>query len=104
MLLIIIGVMAWPVIAHAARLSVAAVAIGYGIVLVFQIRSTEQKILAFRSACNGSLADFDRKPTRAQRRAMRTSLKLALRQTDLTSVFPGIAKWTQNFVRPDIRL
>ena len=100
----IFGAVGWLILILAARLSVAAVAIGYGIVLAFQIRSTEQKVLAFRPAGDQSLAGFDKTPTHAQRRAMRISLKLALRQTELTSLFPGIAHRTQQFVRPGIRL
>jgi hypothetical protein len=103
MLLIIIGIVAWPILAHAARLSVAAIAISYGVVLAVKIRSTERVILAFAPAGDRTLADFDRKPTRHQRRAMRANLKLALRQTEFRSLFPNIAQRTQQFVRAETR-
>ena len=34
--------------------------------------------------------DYNRKPTRAQRRLMRASLRLAIRQTELRSLFPSV--------------
>ncbi|MDX5985052.1 hypothetical protein [Sphingomonas echinoides] len=33
--------------------------------------------------------DYDRKPTRAQRRLIRASLRVALQQTELRSLFPS---------------
>lgn len=102
-MLIIISILAWPILAHANRLLVAAVACGYGVVLALQIRSTERAILAFASAGAHSLADFDHKPTRDQRRATRTSLKRALRYTEFRSLFPSIAERTQRFVRASAR-
>ena len=103
MLLIIISIVASPALALATRLSVAAIVIGYGILLALQIRSTERAILAFAPVGDRTLADFDRRPTRGQRHAMRSSLKLALRQTEFRSLFPSIAQWTQQFVRAETR-
>lgn len=96
-MLLFISILAWPILAHAARLSVAAIAFGYGVVLALQIQSTERAILAFASAGEHSQADFDRKPTRDQRRVTRMSLKLALRHTEFRSLFPSIAERTQHF-------
>lgn len=106
MLLIIIvssSILIWQILAHANRLLVAAVACGYGVVLALQIRSTERAILAFASAGSHSLAAFDRKPTRGERRAMRMSLKRALRHTEFRSLFPSFAERTQQFVRASAR-
>ncbi|WP_375398140.1 hypothetical protein [uncultured Sphingomonas sp.] len=41
-MLLIISILAWPILAHAARLSTAAIAIGYGVVLAVQIRRTDK--------------------------------------------------------------
>lgn len=103
MLLIILSAIAWLTLPHAVRLAVAAVAMVYGIALAIRARRTEKQILAFSSTTGHSLADFDRKPTRGQRRAMRRSQKLALRQTEFRSLFPSIARRTQQFVRAEIR-
>lgn len=106
MLLIIIvcsSILVWQILAYASRLSVAAIAFGYGVVLALQIRRTERAVLAFASAGAHSLADFDRKPTRGERRAMRMSLKRALRHTEFRSLFPNIAERTQRFVRASAR-
>ncbi|CAM3129296.1 hypothetical protein SPAN111604_05295 [Sphingomonas antarctica] len=98
MLLIIIGLCAWLMLAHAARLGVNAIAVAYGVILALRVRCTEQAILASASTRDRFMAEFDRKPTRGQRRATRKSLTLALQQTEFRSLFPDIAHRAQRMV------
>ncbi|WP_137787743.1 hypothetical protein [Sphingomonas sp. 3P27F8] len=44
--------------------------------------------------------DYDRKPSRAQRRVMRASLQVALDQTELRSLFPTLVGRADRCVRP----
>lgn len=98
MMLIIVCVTASMILPHGARLSVAVIAIIYGLVLAARTRNTERSLLAFAVANKNGLADFDRKPTRGQRRAMRKGLTLALHQTEFRSLFPDVAHRAQHFV------
>lgn len=98
MVLTIVCVTAWIILPRAARLSVAVLAMIYGFVLAARTRNTERSLLAFVDASENASADFDRKPTRGQRRAMRKSLTLALHQTEFRSLFPDIAHRAQHFV------
>lgn len=96
---IIMSVVAWYALPHTTRLAVAMVAIVYGVMLGLRRHRIERVILAFASTTDISLSAFDHMPTRAQRRAMRASLRLAVRQTEFMSLFPNIAMFTQRLVR-----
>jgi len=44
--------------------------------------------------------DYDRKPSRAQRRLMRASLRVALKQTELRSLFPTTVARAERCISP----
>lgn len=73
-----------------ARLAVDAIATGIGLVLFAHAAHIRRRILAMREGC-GTL-DFDRRPSRAERRLMTAGLKLAIRQAELRSLLP-VTTW-----------
>lgn len=58
-----------------------------GIVLALRVRHLEPIIVAMRDERSA----FDRKPTRAERRVIAASLRLAMTRTELRSLFPIVA-------------
>ncbi len=68
------------------RLLVAAIVLTFAITLSWRVKRAARALLhnSHRDPNN------DRKPTRAQRRSMRASLRLALHQTELRSLFPSV--------------
>ncbi|MES2337652.1 MAG: hypothetical protein V4537_06115 [Pseudomonadota bacterium] len=68
------------------RLLVAAIVLIFAITLSWRVKRATRALLhnSHRDPNN------DRKPTRAQRRLMRASLRLALHRTELRSLFPGV--------------
>ena len=68
------------------RLLVGGVALIFTITLSLRVKRTTRLLLQDVPRD----LDYDRKPTRAQRRLMRASLRLAIRQTELRSLLPGV--------------
>ena len=66
---------------------VVIMAMTIGIVLALRVRRLEPVIFAMRDERSA----FDRKSTRAERRAMAASLRLALDRADLRGLFPIVA-------------
>lgn len=71
------------------RLVVAAVVVIIAVRLLLSASRRTRLLLEHRQIG----LDYDRKPTRAQRRQMRASLQLALHQTELRSLFPALMAW-----------
>lgn len=71
------------------RLVVGLIALIIAIGLSRRVARTTRQLLELRRAD----LDYDRRPTRAQRRLMRASLRLALHQTELRSLFPALMAW-----------
>ncbi|QDZ06928.1 hypothetical protein FPZ24_05060 [Sphingomonas panacisoli] len=75
------------------RMLVAVAATFIAVMLAKKAQRLTRAMLANRP-CD---LDYDRKPSRAQRRQMRASLRVALKQTDLRSLFPttvaGAERW-----------
>lgn len=69
---------------HAPRILVAALAMVLAVNLALGSRRAGRRMLV---AATPEL-DFDRKPSRTQRRQMRKGLRLALDQTEFRSLFP----------------
>lgn len=80
----------------APRLLVALLAILVGATLSAQSRRVAGRLLADSSIRHD--LNYDRRPSRTERRLMRKSLRLALDQTELRSLFPSITacaeRWT----------
>lgn len=78
------------------RLLVAGIALLIAFVLASQLPRAWCALLG--AAADASVLDVDRKPSRAAQRAMKRSLRLALAQTELRSLFPaimdGVDRWT----------
>jgi len=70
-----------------SRLLVAAIATLLGLSLIIRSRRVARDLLA--GANENRNLNYDRKPSRAERRAMGRGLKLALDQTELRSLFPA---------------
>ena len=68
------------------QLLIWSVALLIGTLLVRRSRQVGRQLLLAR--CD--LANFDRTPSRAERRLMRKHLQLALDQTELASLLPGV--------------
>ncbi len=76
---------AWLVGRYVPTIMVAIIATLIGVNLVARARPVERRvILAARSDLN-----FNRRPTRAERRMVRKGLRLALDQTEFRSLFPA---------------
>ncbi|MEO9131302.1 MAG: hypothetical protein ABI240_08850 [Sphingomonas sp.] len=73
----------------APRLLVRIIATMIGIALVRRSRRLEQALLR-TSADHRLQLDYDRPPSRPARRLMRAHLRLAIRQTELASLLPGV--------------
>lgn len=71
------------------RLLTEAIATILGVVVVMSNRRVHQALLGDLGARGCSA--WDRRPTRRERRLLRTSLKASLRSTEFTSLFPSIA-------------
>ncbi|MDK2766632.1 MAG: hypothetical protein KYX69_02820 [Sphingomonas sp.] len=84
-----IMIAAWEGCTVIARLTVDLIATAMGIVLTLRAARIRRRIIAMRSGAQATILDFDRRPSRAQRRSMAAGLKLAIRQTELRSLFPA---------------
>lgn len=71
---------------YAPALAVALVASAIAMMLAAKARKTTRQILDMRSR----ELELGRKSTRAERRLMRASLRTALDQTELRSLFPAL--------------
>lgn len=72
----------------APRLLVALLAILFGATSFARSRQVAGRLLADNRIRHD--LNYDRRPSRAERRLMRKSLRLALDQTELRSLFPSI--------------
>ncbi|RSY81998.1 hypothetical protein DAH66_14100 [Sphingomonas koreensis] len=70
-----------------SRRLVAAIATIFAVALVIRSRLVAAELIV-RTDEHRKL-DYDRKPSRSERRAMRRGLKLALDQAELRSLFPA---------------
>ena len=82
----------------ALRMIVELIATMIAIVLAVRTRRVVRDILAMRDMYAGPELDFDRKPSRAERRALAAGLRLAIRQTELMSLLPHTAARAQRMV------
>lgn len=73
--------------------SVGMMAMIIAILLALRVRRLEPIIVAMRDERSA----VDRNPTRAERRAMAASLRLALKRTELRSLFPTLADRAEQF-------
>lgn len=84
------------VILFVPRLLVALLTILIGAALFSRSRSVAGRLLADSSIRIDM--NYDRRPTRAERRLIRKGLRLALAQTEVRSLFPSITarveRWT----------
>lgn len=71
-----------------ARSTVDAIATALGVILFVRAARVQRRMIAMR--VGHSAADFDRRPSRAERRLMAAGLKLAIRQTELRRLFPQV--------------
>ncbi|WP_419809032.1 hypothetical protein [Sphingomonas sp.] len=89
---IIIALMIITFVWHAAvviaRSTVDAIATAVGVVLFWRAARVERRMIAMREGRGA--AEFDRRPNRAERRLMADGLRLAIRQTELRSLFPQV--------------
>lgn len=76
----------WRGATAVARLAVDAMATAIGLVLFARAAHVRRRIVAMREG-RGTL-DFDRRPSRAERRLMAAGLKHAIRQAELRSLLP----------------
>ncbi|MDY7524629.1 hypothetical protein [Sphingomonas sp. 10B4] len=95
MILNITYVAAFAAVLIAPRMLVALLAILIAATLVCRSRRIALLLLADSSI--RSDLNYDRKPSRAERRLMRKSLRLALDQTELRSLFPSTAVWVDRW-------
>lgn len=84
-----LGLLVWHGAMATARVMVDAAATAMGLILFARADRLHRRILALRDE-RGSF-DFDRRPSRAERRLMAAGLKLAIRQTELRSLFSQVA-------------
>lgn len=89
MLLAFILITGWLAVRYVPQLIVGLIATLLGIYLIRSSRMAAQALIGAGAAHRGKL-DYDRKPSRSERRLMRRHLKLALRQTELASLLPGV--------------
>lgn len=80
------------------RLLVGLLAILIGASLFARSRSVTHCLLA--NGSNRQNLKYDRRPTRAERRLMKKSLRLALDQIELRSVFPTITASVERWSGP----
>lgn len=73
-------------IRYGSPLLVWPVAMALGMALARRSRRIGEQLVRARDVSGG----FDRRPTRAERRLMRAHLKLAIEQTALGSLLPGV--------------
>ncbi|WP_375398457.1 hypothetical protein [uncultured Sphingomonas sp.] len=89
---IIIALMIVTFVWHAAmviaRSTVDAIATALGVVLFARAARVQRHMIATRGEIG--TADFDRRTSRAERRLMAAGLKLAIRKTELRSLFPHV--------------
>lgn len=89
---IIIAVMLITFVWHSAmviaRSTVDAIATVLGVFIFARAACVQRLMIAMREG--GGVADFDRRPSRAERRLMADGLRLAIRQTELRSLFPQV--------------
>ena len=83
--LLIIAIIVFAV-RYGPPLIVWPVAMALGMLLVCRSRWIGEQMVRARDVSGG----FDRRPTRAQRGLMRAHLKLAIDQTALASLLPGV--------------
>ncbi|AXJ96335.1 MULTISPECIES: hypothetical protein [unclassified Sphingomonas] len=87
-IMLTITVLGWHAANAAARLLVEAIATVVGIALFAKAAGIHRRMLAMRGQCGG--LDRDARPSRSERRLMAASLELAIRQTELRSLFPQV--------------
>lgn len=87
LLAIVIGCVACH---HLPRMLAEAIGTIIGVAFALSSRRAHQALVA-RASARGCAAAWGRRPTRRERRLLRTSLKASLRSTEFTSLFPGIA-------------
>ena len=78
----------WHAAMAIARSTVDAIATVLGVVLFARVARLQRRMIAMREG-RGTV-DFDRRPSRADRRLMAAGLKLAIRQTEFRSLFPHV--------------
>lgn len=84
-------------LAIAPRLIVFIFAPMIGVTLIRRSRQVQRELLRSSSE-NRSRQDFDKRPSQSDRRLMRSHLKLAIRQTELASLFPGVMQQARSLV------
>ena len=98
MLLLILAVIAARLLPVAVRLAADVVATAIAIGLAVQARRATRAILAMREAHDHRPGGFANQPSRAERRAMAASLRVAIRQTELISLLPHTAARAERMV------
>lgn len=91
-----ISIFIWHGAMTIVRSTVGAVATAMGVILFVRAACVRRRVLAMRE--ERGAADFDRPPSRAERRWMAAGLKLAIRQTELRSLFPHIGSRCQRLL------
>ena len=83
-----IMIVGWHAGMAVVRLTVDAIATAIGVVLEVRVANVRRRIIAMRNEVETAALDFDRRPSRAERRLMATELKLTIRQTEFRSLLP----------------
>lgn len=99
MVLIVVIAAICVLIPTAARLLVSANATAVGVALGLRAYSIEREICAHAKASRQPNRASDHKPTCTQRHLLRAGLKVAIRQTELRSLFPDHADSNQRIAR-----
>lgn len=89
MLLVLALVIGGLALNYLPRVMVNIVATAMAIHLLRRSRSVSQKLIRAGAEHRDTL-DFDRRPSRSQRRLMRAHLTLAVKQTELASLLPTV--------------
>ena len=84
-------------LAIAPRLIVFVFALMIGVILIRRSRQVQRALLR-SSSDHRTRQDFDSRPSQSDRRLMRAHLKLAIRQTELASLFPGVMQQARSQV------
>ena len=79
------------------RLLVESVATGIGVLLVISNRRARQRLLEVARPVE--TPDWDRRPSRAERRALQRGLNAALDMTAFSSLLPHVAVRAHRFAR-----
>ena len=97
MLIVVAFVLIGLSLAIAPRLIVFVFGMMIGITLVRRSRHVQRQLLR-SSSDHRTRQDFDSRPSQSDRRLMRAHLKLAIRQTELASLFPGVMQQARSLV------